>query len=187
MFPLLIPMMIGAAAGALTNKDNPLKGAAMGAGMGALGGVAAPAMGGLLGGGAASAAGTGAAGGAAGGTGLLAGAGAPGLSAAGGGVGLVPPAGALSSTASAAAPSGGVTGLLSSVKPYMDAAGTATQVAGMFNHPEQAPQITPSPITTPMPNNNLGSMVSGMQQQQANKIAMEKQARQARRSMYGTA
>lgn len=56
MFPLLIPMAIGAAGGALTSKK-PLKGALMGAGLGALGGAAAPAIGGLLGGGSAAAAG----------------------------------------------------------------------------------------------------------------------------------
>jgi hypothetical protein len=54
MFPLLIPMAIGAGIGALTNKKDPLKGGLLGAGLGAAGGAFAP---GLLGGsGAASAA-----------------------------------------------------------------------------------------------------------------------------------
>ena len=43
MFPFLIPL-IGAAGGALLNKDNPLKGAAIGGGLGALGGFAAPGL-----------------------------------------------------------------------------------------------------------------------------------------------
>lgn len=46
MFPLLIPMAIGAFGGAALNKKNPLKGALLGAGLGAGGGLlAAPAAG----------------------------------------------------------------------------------------------------------------------------------------------
>src|SRR5512139_2977928 len=41
-FPF-IPMLIGAAGGALMNRKDPLKGALLGAGMGAAGGLLAPA------------------------------------------------------------------------------------------------------------------------------------------------
>lgn len=47
MFPLLMPMLIGAGIGAVVSKKDPLKGALLGAGAGALGGQFAP---GLLGG-----------------------------------------------------------------------------------------------------------------------------------------
>ena len=46
MFPLFMPMLMGAGIGALTNKD-PLKGGLLGAAMGATGGALAP---GILGG-----------------------------------------------------------------------------------------------------------------------------------------
>jgi hypothetical protein len=52
MFPLFMPMLIGAGLGAFANKKNPLKGALLGAGAGAVGGQFAP---GLLGGGQAAA------------------------------------------------------------------------------------------------------------------------------------
>lgn len=58
MFPLMIPMLIGAGLGAATSKK-PLKGALLGAGLGAAGGAFAP---GLLGGAGAAGAGAGAAG-----------------------------------------------------------------------------------------------------------------------------
>lgn len=45
MFPLMIPMIIGAGAGMLANKKNPLEGALLGAGLGAIGGAAAQAFG----------------------------------------------------------------------------------------------------------------------------------------------
>lgn len=50
MFPLAMPMLIGGGLGLLANKKDPLKGALMGAGLGAAGGAIAPQMaGGLLG------------------------------------------------------------------------------------------------------------------------------------------
>lgn len=48
MFPFM-PMLIGAAGGLLTNRKDPLKGALLGAGLGAAGGAIAPSLGGLFG------------------------------------------------------------------------------------------------------------------------------------------
>ncbi len=44
MFPFAIPMLLGAGAGALFNKKDPLKGALMGAGMSAVGGTIIPGL-----------------------------------------------------------------------------------------------------------------------------------------------
>lgn len=49
MFPLAMPMLIGGGLGLLANRKDPLKGAMMGAGLGAAGGAIAPQMAGLLG------------------------------------------------------------------------------------------------------------------------------------------
>lgn len=46
MFPLLIPMLIGAGVGALSNRKDPLKGGLLGAGMGAMGGAGVGLLGG---------------------------------------------------------------------------------------------------------------------------------------------
>lgn len=143
-------MAVGAAAGALTNKD-PLKGAVMGAGMGAatggLGALGAGAGAGAnlaaMGGGQGLLAGTGAAGGlagnaaqglsmgASGGSGLLAG-GAQGLTAA--------PGVGTALTAATEPAASGLGGLLSkdNLKMAGNVAGLA-QAAGVFNDP-QAPQ-----------------------------------------------
>lgn len=143
-----VPMAIGAAAGALTNKD-PLKGAVMGAGMGAatggLGALGAGAGANLaaMGGGQGLLAGTGAAGGLAGnaaqglsmgasGGGLLAG-GAQGLTAA-------PGAGMALTSATQPAAASGLGGLLSkgNMQTVGDVAGLA-QKAGVFNDPVAPP------------------------------------------------
>lgn len=171
MFDPFTLALIGGAAGGLLNKKDPLKGALLGAGMGYGGGLLMPAAGGA----AAGSAGASAAGGAAAGqayTGTAAELAADGL----GGVapGMTPwyqqPGFGMGRE---------ITGAMKEAKPFMDAAGTATQVAGMMNKPQKP--IMPSPIQTPMPNSNLGQMVSGMQQEQANKMAMEKQMRMMRR------
>ena len=143
-----VPMAIGAGLGALTNKD-PLKGAVMGAGMGAAtGGLGAAAGAGAtgaganlaaMGGGQGLLAGTSAAGGLAGnaaqglsmgasGGGLLAG-GAQGLTAA-------PGAGMALTSATQPAAASGLGGLLSkdNMKTVGDVAGLA-QKAGVFNDP----------------------------------------------------
>lgn len=76
-------------------------------------------------------------------------------------------------------------GLLTSAmdyaKPVSNALSAANSAKGLLSSPERP--ITPSPIMTPMPNNNLGQMVSGMQQEQANRLAMDQQNRQMRRQM----
>jgi len=53
MFPLMMPMLIGAGAGLLTNKKKPLEGALMGGALGAAGGAIAPMLGGAAAGGSA--------------------------------------------------------------------------------------------------------------------------------------
>lgn len=139
-----IPMAIGAGVGALTNKDNPLKGAAVGA---ALGGVTG-GLGGL--GGAAPAAGTGLqAGGAAmsGAPGLSMGATGTGLLSGGGqGLSMAAGAGTQLSAASSPAASGGLFGLLNkdNLQTASNVAGLAGQM-GIFDDP-QAPQATSAGI-----------------------------------------
>lgn len=144
MVPFILPL-IGAAAGAVLNKKNPLAGAAMGA----LGG-AAP---GLLGA-AAPAAGAGAAG-ASGAGGLLAGGtlGVPagGIAMGGSMAGAAPAAGLLSEGitigggAGAAGAAGG--GLMETMKPFMNAAKTGMETAQATQQPEEPMQ--PSPFIMP--------------------------------------
>ena len=155
-----IPMAIGAAAGALTNKD-PLKGAVMGAGMGAAtGGLGALGAGAgaagagatgagaganlaAMGGGQGLLAGTSAAGGLAGNAaqGLSMGAGGGGLLAGGAqGLTAAPGAGMALTSATQPAAASGLGGLLSkgNMQTVGDVAGLA-QKAGVFNDPA-APQ-----------------------------------------------
>lgn len=70
------------------------------------------------------------------------------------------------------------------IKPYSDSIGTGVAVANMFKGNPKAP-ITPSPITTPMPNSALGNMVAMQQQQQAERMALEQQKRLQRRQLRG--
>jgi hypothetical protein len=125
MFPLLIPMGIGALGGALLKKKDPLKGALLGAGLGAGLGAAAPAIGGLLGGGAAgTAAGT----------------------AATGAAGAVPaalPAAALPETGLLASTNAAMT----KYKPIIDAATTGIGVSGAFDQQPEEQAPTPAPMT----------------------------------------
>lgn len=140
MFPLLIPMAIGAGAGALMNKDKPLKGALMGAGLGAAGGAAAPALGGLLGGGAASAApGAAAAAGAAPAAGF--GIGQPLVT---GAMGSSSMAGGASAAGNAGGMMGGMKGLLDTANAYAPLVGTMASFApGGSEQPSvQAPAPT---------------------------------------------
>lgn len=121
MFPLLIPMGIGAVGGALLKKKDPLKGALLGAGLGAGAAAAAPAIGGLLGG-------SGAASGAA--------AAAPWADGAGAIVapGAAPATGLLSSANAA----------LTQYKPMIDAATTGISMSGALDQQQpqmQAPQV----------------------------------------------
>lgn len=113
--------LAGAAAGALLNKKDPLKGALMGGALGAGGMAAAPA----LGIGAASAAG-GAAGGAAA-------AGSAGAASAG-----------TAGTAGAAGTQGGLlSGFMQYADPAMKGIGAASQAQGLLNPPEQPIQAQP--------------------------------------------
>lgn len=135
MFPLAIPMALGAVGGALTNKNDPLKGVLMGAGLGA-------ATGGLGGLGA-----TAAAPGAAGGLGLSAGASGLGLQAPGalgaslaemgGAQGLTAAAGGGTALTAASAAAPAATGLLSKggLQSMTDMAGLASK-AGVFDSPQ---------------------------------------------------
>ena len=148
----LLPL-VGAAAGAIMNKKNPLAGAAMGA----VGG-AAP---GLLGAAAPAAAATGA-GTASGAGGLLAatggqvGAGGIGSALAGGamgapvapitmGSGLLAPGGIGAAGAAGGAAAGG--GLMETMKPFMNAAKTGMETAQATQQPEE--QMQPSPFIMP--------------------------------------
>lgn len=150
MLPLLIPIIAGAAIGALSNKDKPLKGAMIGGAMGAGGG--------LLGG--AALAGGAAAGGAGAGAGA-AGAGAAGAGAGSGvgfGLGQLLATGTAGSATmaggSAAAPSAGLLGTFgqqagqfaTNAKPFMDAASTGISAAGLLGGgqgQQQSPQLQP--------------------------------------------
>lgn len=186
---MLLAAAIGGGIGGLTNRKDPLKGALMGAGLGAVGGGFAPA-------------------------GFLSGSGAAGGSVAGEAVGAAPimqsgTAAAFGPTVTSPVPSaygllnappigssmgigGGLStpveaakmGLLDTamgvVKPVGQALATANQAKQMFGQDQQMP-IQPSPPLTPMPNNNLGQMVQGMQQQQQQQLAMDQQRRMMRR------
>lgn len=110
MFPLMIPMLYGAALGGLSNKKDPLKGALLGAGMGAGGGA-------MMGAGAAGAAAMGPS---------LPVAGAPLLDAAG--VAIAPASTGLLGSAAGY------------VKPLSEAAGTAQSVMGLLGDGQQTLQ-----------------------------------------------
>ena len=156
MFPLLIPMAIGAFAGAMSNKRNPLKGAVMGAGMGALGGAAAPAIGGLFGG-AASGAGA-AAGGAAGGASGAAG------GAAGGASGLL-----------------GTMGQYA--QPIMSVASQSGLLGGGEQQPTQG--ATPLPVNNAGAQTLTSLAQSGDQQVQNELLAAEQERRKRRVGLLG--
>ena len=137
--------LLGAAAGGLLNKKNPMQGALLGAGAGLGGGLLAPQLG------AATAAE------AAAGTGLVApGAGQTGLLLGGSGTGLAAPASAMSVPGNLAMAASGtpaqiagqgstsLLGTLNKYKPVMDAAMQARQMAG---DDTPTPQIAASPMT----------------------------------------
>lgn len=169
---ILIGAAIGGAMGGLTNRKKPLQGALMGAGLGGLGGgLLGPAMG------AGSSVGPA--------TGSIVGSSAeatafPVLNAAG----AIQQGAALPITQ--AAPMGGLLsesmGLVKNAGTVMSAANQANQMAG-GNQPQMP--ISPSPVATPMPNNNLGQLVASYQQNQQAQQQMEQQARLAKRKLYG--
>lgn len=167
MFPFILPL-VGASAGALLNKKNPLAGAAMGA----LGG----SMPGLLGAAAPAAAG----GAASGAGGLLAGGtlGVPagGIAMGGSMAGAAPAAGLLSEGltigggAGAAGAAGG--GLMETMKPFMNAAKTGIETAQATQQPEE--QMQPSPFIMP-PQAGSGpqqmqQLVQSIEQDKANRF-----------------
>ena len=173
-FPIALPI-IGAALGAVANKRDPLKGAALGALGGIGGGMAMPALTG--------AAGAAGAAGATGATGAL-GSAMPG---AGGLLGMSPSAGLATSATGAAMPgSGGLLGLSPSAglgaesaasgswwnkaEPFVKAAATGIQ-AGQ-GEPEQEQPITPSPFVAPQGAGpqTLTQLTQNIQQDYANRF-----------------
>lgn len=171
MFPLLIPMGVGALAGALSNKNKPLNGALMG---GALG-----AGGGLLGG--AMAGGAGAAGAAGGGSGVGFGLGQSLVSG---------PAGAATMAGGASAPSAGLLGTLgqqagqfaSTAKPFMDAASTgmtAASLLGSGQDQQPAPQMQPLNVAGPQ---TLAQLAQGAEDPL---LARRQQMMAQQRGMWG--
>lgn len=157
MFPLMLPMLIGAGLGAMKSKD-PLKGALLGAGMGALGGAAAPSLGGLFGGsGAAGAAASGAAPSMA--TSLPA---------------FDPIAGQFVNAGNL---QGGLTGIMNDIKPFAQAVGTANQL-GLLGGQDQP--ITPSPT---MQSPGGGAQVLGQLAQTPDAVEQGRQLRKQRRGL----
>lgn len=155
----MIPL-IGAAAGALLDKKQPLRGAALGAAAGFTGGAALGAMG---------AAGAGSA--AAGSSSLMSGAG--GLlgsgGAAGGGFGGM--LGSAAPGAAAAAPNAAASsGLLGSMGSMVKPVGTAMQTAQMFQSKDEPPPATPAMIQPPM-----GGAQSLTQLAQGNQVMAQQQ------------
>lgn len=168
MFDPFTLALIGGAAGGLLNKKKPLEGALLGAGLGYGGGLlGANALGASAASGAAAPAYTGTA-----------------AELAADGLGGVAP----EMTPWYQQPGFGIgrelTGAMKEAKPFIDAAGTAQQVAAMTNKPQQP--ITPSPMITPFNGGNpVGQMVNQMEQNQAQKMALEKQMREQRKRMRG--
>lgn len=174
--------LLGGAVGGLLDKKNPLRGAAMGA----AGGYFAPGLmagGGAAGGAAGQTAGLLGVPGAASGTGSQAamlaaqneGFGAVGqqllAEAAGGASGLAVPT---SVNMAAGLQKAGET--LKQAKPFMDAAGTAMQIQGMFQEPP--PPVAQSSLPQRMPM-DLSGLFSN------NQVAQMKQQRLARRGLLG--
>ena len=171
MYELLLPLA-GAAAGALINKNDPFKGAAIGA----LGGAAAPAALGALGAGGAAAGAGGAASmtGLASSTPLMTGAfqsGAIGsaIPASAMGGGLLGTSGALAGMSGAGAAEAG--GLLGAMKPVAGAAMTGIQAAQAMQQPEeqmpQPPQLMPP---SGMGSQSLAQLAQGVQQDYASRF-----------------
>lgn len=179
MFPMLMPLLIGAGLGAVANKKDPLKGAMLGAGIGAAGGLLAPAAagGGLLG--AAPAAG---AAGASGAAGAAAGA----TSAAAGGASMassLPAFNPITGTFANASSLPGMTGLTetlksatAAVKPFGEAAGTAMQAKGLLA-PEQPMAAPAAPLQSqPL---DLSGVLNSNQQEMARTFEEDMKRRQS--------
>ena len=198
MFPLAIPIAAGGLLGALTRKKDPLTGALIGAGLGAVGGQFAPGLLGAGGGGAATVAQQAA---------------APVSDAV---ISSVAPEAAsmslgtfMNGPASVNLANSGVAGMTQAAAPVMDAvskpvsggllsgmnatvkeyaplanaAGTGLQVAGLLKgQPAQAPQ-TPAPMQV-TGNQTLASLANSGTEKIANDLAMQNQLRAQRRQMW---
>jgi hypothetical protein len=179
MFDPFTMILIGGAIGGLLDKKDPLRGALLGGAMGYGGGLlaaASPATGT-----AAAGFGTGTAA-----TGLGTGTSVAGLNAGGGGLmtSLSPWLTATATGTPAQIAAAATQSAFDTAMGYMKPAGQALQAANQVQAlmPKDKPfQITPSPLQTPMPNSALGNMVAAYQQEQANKLAMEKQLREMRK------
>jgi hypothetical protein len=177
VFPLLIPIMIGMAGGALANKKNPLKGAMLGGAIGATGGLLAPAAG-------AAAAGAGAAGAGAAGTAGASGAFLGEGVASGIGAWDAAAAGSAAATPTAGASTGllgGMNSAMTQAKPYMDTAG---QVQGLLGQQqEEAPPIPPQIQSF---SNNLPELSAQlMEQAQAEQANSDAERRKRRMGLLG--
>lgn len=178
MFPLLMPMLIGAGIGAFASKKDPLKGALLGAGAGALGGQFAPgllggaspaASGGLLGAEAAGSTGVG---------GLL---GNP-MTAASYGTGLGTQQTAMLAAQEAGmgfAPTsyglfGDVSKIAKDAAPVMNAVSTGMSLAGQGQ--EQPMPAPPPMMSQPL---DLSAVLSGQQQEMARTFEEDMKRRQA--------
>lgn len=174
---VLLASLIGGGAGAMFNRKDPLKGALMGAGLGA-GGAALPGL--LSGAGAAASAG---------GTATL---GAEQLAAAKaqeaglgqlGGIGW---GGATTGVQGMANSSlGGATGLLGNMDKITRPASIAMQASQAVAPENKAPMIQPVPLSPHMANSNLGQIVQQNQQSEMQRRQLEEQRRQMRRQRIG--
>lgn len=186
MLPLLIPIAIGAIAGAMSNKDKPLKGAMIGGAMGAGGGLLGGAA--LAGGAGAGGAGAGAGAAGAGAAGAGAGSGVGfglGQSLATGTAGSATMAGG-----SAAAPSAGLLGTFgqqagqfaTNAKPFMDAASTGISAAGLLGGGQGQQQ---SPQLQPLSNTGAQTLAQIAQGSQDPLLARRQQMAAQHRTMWG--
>lgn len=177
MFPLLMPLLIGAGLGAVANKKDPLKGALLGAGLGAAGGTLAAGGGGLLGGSSAAAgAGATTAGG------LL----APGASAAAGAAEMastLPAFNPISGAYVNATSLPGMTGVTESLKaattamkPVGEAMGTAKLAQGLLAEPEMAP---PPPMPIQSQPLDLSGVLNSNQQEMVRTFEEDMKRRQS--------
>jgi hypothetical protein len=160
----------GALAGGMNNRKNPLEGALLGGALG-YGGAQIP---GLLGGADAAVAAP---------VSTAMGTNAAGASVAANSMpSMATGAVEMAEGAGAATGGGGLLGQVSSVaKPAGQVMSAANSAKSLMAEPQKQ-LLGPSPIQAPMPNSNLGQMVQGMQQQQANQMNVDFQRREARKN-----
>lgn len=176
MFPLFVPMLIGAGIGAVASKKDPLKGALLGAGAGALGGQFAP---GLLGGASSAAPGGLLGAEAAGSTGIGGLLGNP-MTAASYGTGLGTQQTAMLAAQEAGMGSmpigksllGGASQLAKDAAPVMNVASTAMSMGGQ----EQPMPAPPPMMSQPL---DLSGVLNSQQQEMARTFEEDMKRRQA--------